>query len=77
MFYTIVCFNATVKRGEPGLCRETALYKLTIIIIIIIIIKTKKDNLLWYTVCFIRNENRFMDHISTVTVLIILKFTME
>jgi len=28
-----------------------------------------------YTVCFIKNENRFMDYISTATVLIILKFT--
>jgi len=39
MFYAVVCFNATVKRGEPGLCREAALYKLAVIIIIIIIIK--------------------------------------
>jgi len=38
MFYAVVCFNAIVKRGEPGLCREAALYKLAVIIIIIIII---------------------------------------
>ena len=36
MFYAVVCFNAIVKRGEPGLCREAALYKLAVIIIIII-----------------------------------------
>jgi len=35
MFYAVVCFNAIVKRGEPGLCREAALYKLAVIIIII------------------------------------------